>query len=812
MAQGTLFNYQGRLNDNGQPANGTYDLTFTLYDSTNLPGNTIGSPVTNLSVSVAGGIFSVNLDFGPAFDGAERWLQIGVRTNGAANFSTLSPRQPLTPVPYAIFAGVATNLVGPLSPANLVPVASQLSTVSNGLYSTFNASLSTNLASLSNSGIITTNDYAKLNSYPNGFGVMSPLPPVVMNTWWANWQGAANTTNAMKYFSTNGILDLAKKYHTPFYYVLDDFWMDRTNIPNGILQPDPKLWPSGMKVIADQAHALGIQFGIYPQSAGWGISPANFYGNGTNLLAWGVDYLKFELGYPGGPLGDVYALSSLLHPFWTNGHPVFIESACAIWSPLFTGMVQSPRCIVLGDVYSYENLMARADLTRTFTPVTIGPGRGFFPSVDYVNFNLTQDQRRAHWTIEAMIPAAWGFSFWTNNINIVMPDLTNEDVFSINQDPLVSPGFLATSNNYVNVYERRCVSNTFAISIENRNRYATNYTLWFTNLPGVPSTCVIRDCWAHTNYLATDSFTIQVNPTSAALLRFTPAGATVTNILAVNWPGSMVVSTVVNGVQTISYAPLDLITSNYIARAGLTNNPSEMLMAAVVVSLGKQHGWWNNWDALYLFRGSTSNSTAQNLISTNYTISWQTNGMSFDWTGVTGDGISSYGDTHFNPVTAIAPHYTTQSGSFFILNRTPAPAGANGFIGASLSLKAGLYCDSNTHSLGFFGLNTSSTLDDVNVLIEPDSGDFSGYILANRSAANAQTIFHDQFTGNFLDGTAATGVPNASFYILGVNNDGGLSYPCSCNLSLAGFGAGMTASQWLVFENDMKTAMSILGL
>jgi len=29
-AQGTAFSYQGRLNDGGNPASGTYDLTFSL--------------------------------------------------------------------------------------------------------------------------------------------------------------------------------------------------------------------------------------------------------------------------------------------------------------------------------------------------------------------------------------------------------------------------------------------------------------------------------------------------------------------------------------------------------------------------------------------------------------------------------------------------------------------------------------------------------------------------------------------------------------------------------------------------------------
>ena len=815
FAQSTVFTYQGRLNDNGQPANGTYDFRFRLYDSTNLPGNIIAGPIDNLATQVANGIFSASLDFGSVFDGTARWLQIAVRTNGAASFIALTPRQPLTPVPYAIFADATSNLVGTLSAANIAPVTSLITSSSNGLYSAISSSLSTNVASASNGGIITSNEFAKLNSYPNAFNAVTPVPPVVVNTWWfatTGGNGDVTTSNTMQCFATNGILAMAQKYNTPFYYVIDDYWMDRTNVPNGILQPDPHLFPNGMKAIADYAHSLGMKFGLYPQSAGWFIFPTNLYGNATNFVAWGVDYLKFELGYPQGATQDQYLLNTLLYPFWTNNRPVFIESGMGNWSALFVGLVQSPRFIRTGDVSSYFNLMTMVDYTRTVSPLMIGPGRAFFPCIDYVSYYLTPEQEREHWTAEAMIPALWAFSLSTNDVISCMPSLTNEDVFSINQDPLVSPGFLVSSNNYVNVYERRCVSNTFAVSIENRNTFATNYTLWFTNLTGVSATSLIRDCWARTNCVATGSFTIKVNATSAALLRFTPT--TVTNILTVNWPNSMVTSTVLNGVQTISYGPLDLDASNYMARAGITNNSTEMIAAAMAVSLGKQHGWWTNWDALYLFRGSSSNSTAQNLVSTNYSIIWQTNGITFAWNGITGDGTNGYGNTQFNPSTAPGRHFTTHSASFFVYNRTPAPVNASGnnaFIGINQTPKAGLYCSKGTHSLGMFGLNAVTDVDNVNVLVEPGSHDFAGYILANRYASNTQTIFHDRYTNNTLDSTPATGLPNGTFYILGANG-GSLNSPSGCNLALAGFGGSMTAAQWLLFQDDMRTVMSILGL
>jgi hypothetical protein len=108
-AQGTAFTYQGRLNDGAALATGSYDLTFALFDSvTN--GNQVGGTLTNTATGVSNGLFVVTLDFGAGvFDGTPRWLGIGVSTNGGGSFATLSPRQALTPSPYAIFAGTSAR-------------------------------------------------------------------------------------------------------------------------------------------------------------------------------------------------------------------------------------------------------------------------------------------------------------------------------------------------------------------------------------------------------------------------------------------------------------------------------------------------------------------------------------------------------------------------------------------------------------------------------------------------------------------------------------------------------------------------------
>ena len=118
-AQGTAFTYQGRLNNGTNPATGIFDLRFTVYDAMS-GGSVAGSALTNAATPVTNGLFTVMLDFGAGvFNGNARWLDIAVRTNGATSFTTLSPRQKLTPTPYAVMANTASNLLGTLPASQL---------------------------------------------------------------------------------------------------------------------------------------------------------------------------------------------------------------------------------------------------------------------------------------------------------------------------------------------------------------------------------------------------------------------------------------------------------------------------------------------------------------------------------------------------------------------------------------------------------------------------------------------------------------------------------------------------------------------
>lgn len=130
LAEVTAFTYQGRLNSNTGPANGLYDLTFSIYDQPT--GTGLFAIQTNLATQVSNGLFTVTIDFGSVvteaiFSGPARWLEIAGRTNGPGGYTTLTPRQELTATPYAVTAanlasgglvGTFTNALNLNNPAN----------------------------------------------------------------------------------------------------------------------------------------------------------------------------------------------------------------------------------------------------------------------------------------------------------------------------------------------------------------------------------------------------------------------------------------------------------------------------------------------------------------------------------------------------------------------------------------------------------------------------------------------------------------------------------------------------------------------
>jgi hypothetical protein len=89
LAQTTAFTYQGSLTEAANPATGTYDMLFTLFNTPTVgTGTQQGATIDNLRVQVAPGSFTVTLDFGaPVFDGTTRYLEIKWKGDNAPDIT-----------------------------------------------------------------------------------------------------------------------------------------------------------------------------------------------------------------------------------------------------------------------------------------------------------------------------------------------------------------------------------------------------------------------------------------------------------------------------------------------------------------------------------------------------------------------------------------------------------------------------------------------------------------------------------------------------------------------------------------------------
>jgi len=381
-AQGTAFNYQGRLNDGGNSANGIYDLRFTVYDSTNTPGNIIAGPVTNAATGVSNGLFSATLDFGAGvFSGPGRWLEVDVRTNDAASFTTLLPRQPMLPVPYAIMANTASNLLGTLSAGQLsgtVPLgqlpgavvtngASGLTLIGNfgGTFSGYGAGLagingssiqagtigSTQLAA---GAVTATNLASGIGVVPSGTIVLSPtltnaaltgagfsaLPAPIFSAGWsqvaqaAAWGGQRYTVGALVF---NGQMWVLGGLAT------NDVWASSDGV-NWTCVTNSAPWSRragyGALVFNEQMWVLGgnLTSGATPTNDVWASSDGAKWTCVTNSAPWsprlGFRALAFN--------GEMWVLGG----FTTNGsaNDVWASSDGVTWTCVTNSAQWAPRC------------------------------------------------------------------------------------------------------------------------------------------------------------------------------------------------------------------------------------------------------------------------------------------------------------------------------------------------------------------------------------------------------------------------------------------------------------------------------------
>jgi hypothetical protein len=178
QSNANTITYQGQIAvQTGSPA-AFNTAVFALFID---PSNFIPllSPVTNTISVNSNGVFTTLLNFGSlTFSNPPYYLEIALATNPAGPFTTLTPRQLLTPTPnstYAFSAGTAANYSGPVGgdvsgPLNALVVNTVPAGALSGAYgsavnfnnagNSFTGSFSGNGANLNNVNAATINGYS----------------------------------------------------------------------------------------------------------------------------------------------------------------------------------------------------------------------------------------------------------------------------------------------------------------------------------------------------------------------------------------------------------------------------------------------------------------------------------------------------------------------------------------------------------------------------------------------------------------------------------------------------------------------------
>ena len=794
-------------------------MAFTLYDSTNQPGNIVGQTITNLDVNVVNGSFIVSLDFDDVFDGTARWLQIGVRTNGAAGFVALSPRQPVTAVPYAIFSGNTTNLVGPLSGANLASVTALIASASNGL----SASFSTNLVSFTNNGLESFFDATRLASAPEQQAGIQRTPIRGFLTWYA--YGANSTeglvSNVMYSTKTSGLYN----YGYDWIFV-DDGWGMTNRDAKGNLQWNTNKYPSGPRFV-DIAHRMGFKIALYTdggyldgltashtQSAS---DAAHIVQDVNQFLTWNLDGGKWDVPLLNLQLGMAVLATNTARPFYVIGGNPFPDSGAvdAQWALTMNAFRGGGG---VGDLTSYGALLAWCDQFQTDGFYRwIRPGHVYdFDGIYDANIGVPPNSLYGTQAQIIMDAISSGIILHCQVdstgrlLEGTVPQLTNSSVLDIQADSAVIAGQRVMQTNNIDVWLKPLGSDTgpqFAIGLISRGGALSNYTITIPldatglNLPAASQQTLgysIYDCVNNTwiSVVGVTSFTIARANYQPALFRLYPGAAVTTNyIQPASYSATLPAMVISNGVQRVVNIPWDPDAAQFIARAQLASDPVQCYAIQFLFTKMKAIGLWTNrLDVLYPMIPA---QPYLNAFSTNFTLvpvgSVTTNAM-----GIAGNGFNSYFTNGYHFVNS-AVHFSRNSGSIGLYNGTPIPTGTY-WIGSFDGVSEAALSD--------YGDSIWGSLNDLSGDGVPVSGNATGLCITSRTGAStAYTFSHSSIANR---SAVSLAVPNS---YLGLDGEMRNGFPSGCNAQLRGVwvGGGLNPREMWALKDIWDEYEAILG-
>jgi alpha-galactosidase len=322
------------------------------------------------------------------------------------------------------------------------------------------------------------------------------------------------------------------------YLNIDDCWHGERDA-QGIIHPDPKRFPGGMKAVADYVHGKGLKLGIYsdagtmtcakrPGSHGYEEKDARQY------ASWGIDYLKYDWCSTEGIHAEE-AYAAMRDALRKTGRPV-VFSMCE-WGtsqPWTWAAAVGNLWRTTGDIgLCWEKKSCKREWETGVMNILdlqvgleefAGPGHWNDPDMLQVGNGLTDTEDRAHFSLWALLAAPLLAGNDLRNMSQATKEtLTNREVIAVDQDSLGIQGKKVRDDGAEEVWARPLAGGAKAVILLNRGDAPVRIQVTLREIGWPEQPARVRDLWQKRDMgWFRESYSAQVAPHGVVMVRLAP--------------------------------------------------------------------------------------------------------------------------------------------------------------------------------------------------------------------------------------------------------------------------------------------------
>lgn len=315
------------------------------------------------------------------------------------------------------------------------------------------------------------------------------------------------------------------------YIVIDDIWQGGRDPSTGLLYPDPKRFPSGIKALADYVHSKGLKFGIYSDAGTLtcGERPGSFgyeEKDAKIFAEWGVDFLKYDYCFCPDYVSAnndykmaIARYKAMGDALKATGRPI-VFSICEwgprspwLWGKEVGGHLWRTSYDVADIWDTPRNQSSPIGILTSIDVMTnldrfAGPGGWNDPDMLVVGLKNTgfikgggcsDVEYRTQMSMWCMFSAPLMLGCDLRNMSeSTKAILLNKDIINIDQDSLGKQAFRVISKDGIDAWQKQLSGNRVAIAFLNRNSFSKSVTASMKDLELNSDTKYeVNDVWNH---------------------------------------------------------------------------------------------------------------------------------------------------------------------------------------------------------------------------------------------------------------------------------------------------------------------------